>query len=141
MEIDSLLDQLEMIFRARGLTSAHGRVFGALMLSKKPLTQREISKITNYSIPAISLALDDLSKHGLVRGRKVPGKREKVYTVTGNLAGMLRNFIKSLRDAQVRPFLSGLTNVPNKTPGIEKMIKELKRLDNYLTALLKVEVA
>ncbi len=139
MDTDALLDQLEMIFRARGMTSAHGRVFGALLLSKNPLTQREISKITNYSIPAISLALEDLAKHGLVRGRKIAGKREKVYTVTGDLVGMFRNFIKSLRDNQVRVFLNGLGNM-EKTPGVEKMIKELKKLDVYLSELLKVEV-
>ena len=140
MDTDTLLDQIEMIFRARGLTSAHGRVFGALMLSKTPLTQREIAKITNYSIPAISLALDDLSKHGLVRGRKIPGKRERVYTVTGDLVGMFKNFIKSLRDDQVKPFLAGLQEMKEKTPGINKVIHELDRLNVYLTRLLQVEV-
>ncbi len=136
---EELLDQLEMIFRARGLTSAHGRVFGALLLSKKPLTQKEIASITSYSIPAVSLALEDLAKHGLVRGKKTPGKREKVYLVTGNLSQMLRNFLKTLKTENVEPFLQLLSYSP-KTPGTEKLRKELETLDRYLDALLNVEV-
>ncbi len=139
MDPDILLDQLEMIFRARGLTSAHGRVFGALLLAKKPLTQKEISEMTKYSIPAISLALDDLANHGLVRGKKIKGKREKVYTITGDLTKMFRNFIKNVKEEQVEPFLKILSNLP-ETPGTNKLKEELIRLNKYLTALLNVEV-
>ncbi len=137
--METLLDQLEMIFRARGLTSAHGRVFGALLLAKKPLTQREIADITKYSIPAVSLALEDLAKHGLVRGKKVQGKREKVYHITGNLVQMLRNFLKKLKTENVEPLLLALS-VSSRTPGIEKLRKEVESLDTYLDSLLKVEV-
>ncbi len=140
--MEELLDQLEMIFRARGLTAAHGRIFGALLLSRKGLTQKELSGITTYSIPAVSLALDDLMKLGLVKSQKIKGKREKVYTITGNLVKMFRTFLKNLKDRNVAPLLISIKTIDkvSPTPGLKKLEKEVSRLDRYLERLLNVDV-
>ncbi len=140
--MEELLDQLEMIFRARGLTSAHGRIFGALLLAKNPLTQKEIAKLTNYSIPAVSLGLDDLLKLGLVKSKKLTGKREKVYLITGDLVRMFKNFLRNLKEKNVAPLLETIKVMKtiNRTSGILKLEKEIERLNNYLDALLKVQI-
>ena len=64
---ESLLGTFEALFRARGMGGIYGRVFGALILSANAMTQDQISEYIGYSVPAVSGALDELIRLGLVQ--------------------------------------------------------------------------
>ena len=69
----------EDIAEARGFERAVGTVICTLIVENRPLSQREISERTGYSIPTVSKTLKTLLPLGSVRKTKRPGSRVSLY--------------------------------------------------------------
>lgn len=71
----------EDMAEARGFERVMGRIICILLLGGRPLSQKEISEKTGYSIPTISKILNTLASLGSVRKTKRPGTRTALYHV------------------------------------------------------------
>jgi DNA-binding transcriptional regulator GbsR (MarR family) len=70
----------ERLAQARGFDLLLGRILAQLYMSEEPLSQKELSEKTNFSIPAISKTLDQLVALGGVKKFKKKGERTYYYS-------------------------------------------------------------
>jgi len=87
-----------------GLSEAAGKIWGALMLAGKPLSQDDIAKLTNYSIGVVSSNLSFLERLGFVVkvGRK---GRRSLYASSSTLMDIFEKFFQQVLDVQVTSLL------------------------------------
>jgi DNA-binding transcriptional regulator GbsR (MarR family) len=148
-EREAILGTFEALFKARGLGALHGRVFGAILLAVDPVTQDEISEFTGYSVPAVSSAIDELVRVGLVNRQKRHDSRKNYYSSRANLDEIMRMVLKTIHDDYVLVVLSQLQWVKGgqdttdpKVSGhvefIENYEAKLKDLESYMKKLLDV---
>jgi DNA-binding transcriptional regulator GbsR (MarR family) len=150
-EREAVLGTFEALFRMRGMGELHGRVFGAILLSVDEMTQDEISEFTGYSVPAVSSALDELVRVGLVTKRRRQDSRKYYYASRADLDEILRMVLKTVHDDYVAVVLGQLGMVQKinakivPTRGLREHIeniqnyeKELRDLESYLKRLLEV---
>ena len=74
----------ERLAEARGLGFLYGRILASLYLSEGPLSQRQLSEKTHFSVPAVSKTLDHLVTLGAVRKSKKLGERTYYYEGLAN---------------------------------------------------------
>ena len=128
--------ELEFILRMAklsvswGLGEAVGRALAVLLLSNKPLSQKEISKLTGYSVSQISSSLSLLESLGLVIYSK-EGKR-KLYKVAGSLLDVLENFLERTLKNQLLPTVKFIReNLPRfnerTRENAEKLLQEYEK--------------
>src|SRR5271157_1656162 len=149
-EREAILGTFEALFKARGLGTLHGRVFGAILLAVDPMTQDEISDFTGYSVPAVSSAIDELVRVGLVVKQKRQDSRKNYYVSRANLDEIMRMMLKTIHDDYVLIVLNQLqwskggaegSNDPHVSDHyefIENYETKLRELESYLTKLLDV---
>jgi DNA-binding transcriptional regulator GbsR (MarR family) len=133
MDRELLLQNFEMLFKARGMSPVHGRVFGVLYLNGV-LSQRQLAQETGYSVPAVSVALDELKRVGLVSWGKATGKRERVYKAEHDLTAVFRKFLRAVKDQHITPFRMLL-----ELSGDKKIGGDVKRFERYLQRVIEVE--
>jgi DNA-binding transcriptional regulator GbsR (MarR family) len=75
-----------------GFRSIHGRVWTFLVLAKKPIPQTEIAEVLGVSRSLVSLAISELTEHGLVRavGTHRNAPYEASLDVWPTITGVLR---------------------------------------------------
>ncbi|HMK47576.1 MAG TPA: transcriptional regulator, TrmB [Methanocella sp.] len=149
-ERESILGTFEALFKARGMGDLHGRVFGAILLSVNEMTQDEISLFTGYSVPAVSSALDELVRVGLVNRHKRQDSRKYYYSSKADLDEIMRMILKTIHDDYVKVVLDRLSaseaeirsgddpQMREHMENIQNYERELKDLETYLERLLKV---
>jgi DNA-binding transcriptional regulator GbsR (MarR family) len=149
-EREAILGTFEALFKARGLGALHGRVFGAILLAVDPMTQDEISEFTGYSVPAVSSAIDELVRAGLVSRQKRQDSRKNYYSSRANLDEIMRMVLKTIHDDYVLVVLNKLQSTKADALGspdpqmrehvefIENYEAKLKDLESYLKRLLDV---
>lgn len=146
---ENILSTFEVLFKARGMGDVHGRVFGALILLPRALTQDEISSYTGYSVPAISAALDDLDRMGFIQKTKKQNSRKNFYSPKLDLDAAFKGFIQAIHDQYIIPAFEKLNQsegilknndqeVLEHLEVIKRYRKELEDLKKYIERLLSV---
>ena len=82
-----LLDELpvfEQFFKTFGFKRVHGRVWGLLVLSERPLSSREITDQLGISQGAASTTLNELTEWGAIESQFDPGRRCHLHGPVGN---------------------------------------------------------
>lgn len=150
---ENLLGTFEALFRARGMGEVYGRVFGALILSANAMTQDQISEYIGYSVPAVSGALDELTRLGLVQKLRRQNNRKYFYTSRVDLDAMFRRTLQAIHDEYVTPVLNRLGKTEQMLQhghdeGAQQHLEIVKRyqgelndLKRYLENLLEVKVS
>ncbi|HTY89585.1 MAG TPA: MarR family transcriptional regulator [Methanocella sp.] len=148
-EREAILDTFEALFKARGLGTLHGRVFGAILLAVEPMTQDEISEFTGYSVPAVSSAIDELVRLNLVARQKRQDSRKNYYSSRANLDEIMRMTLKTIHDDYVQVVLGQLQAVKGDKDANDPRLSEhaefieiyeakLRDLESYMKRLLDV---
>jgi len=149
-EREAILGTFEALFKARGLNSLHGRVFGSILLAVDPMTQDEISEFTGYSVPAVSSAIEELVRVGLVYRQKRQDSRKNFYSSRANLDEIMRMVLSTIHDDYVLVVLNQLEYTKAGAMGtedpvvnghlefIENYEARLKELESYMKRLLDV---
>ncbi len=70
----------EQLAQARGFDLLLGRILAHLYMSEEPLSQKELSEKTDFSVPAISKTLDQIVALGGVKKFKKKGERTYYYS-------------------------------------------------------------
>jgi DNA-binding transcriptional regulator GbsR (MarR family) len=71
----------EDMLRAKGLPTIFGRIMATLLLSRRNLSHKEISKLTGYSISSVSRTLDQMIRMGVVHKHKDTSLKRFVFHV------------------------------------------------------------
>ena len=122
-----------------GLGEAVGKVLAVLLLSNKPLSQGEISKLTGYSVGQISSNLSLLESLGLVIYNK-EGRR-KLYKAAGSLLDVLENFLERTLKHQLSPTVKFIKeNLPRFNERTRKNAETLLQEYEKARILLKINV-
>jgi DNA-binding transcriptional regulator GbsR (MarR family) len=79
----------ERLAQARGFDLLLGRILAHLYMSEEPLSQKELSEKTDFSVPAISKTLDQLVALGGVKKFKKKGERTYYYSASATPQQML----------------------------------------------------
>ena len=135
----------EDIAEARGFERAVGTVICTLIVENRPLSQREISERTGYSIPTISKTLKTLLPLGSVRKTKRPGSRVSLYHAemhpleiySGTLTKwMLTARAMARRMAQIREELERAK--PEDPERTEKLLSMLRRFGGPIPEMTNI---
>jgi DNA-binding transcriptional regulator GbsR (MarR family) len=89
---NNIITLFEEIWALRGNNPIAGRIYAIILLSIKPLTQRELEEISGYSRGQISKTLKDLESALFVEKTRQIGTREKLYHVGSE------SFLKTFAD-------------------------------------------
>ncbi len=84
---DPLLDELptfELFFKTFGFKRVHGRIWGLLVLSRRPLSSKEISGTLALSLAATSTTLHELAEWGAIQSTFDSSRRCHVHSPVGN---------------------------------------------------------
>ncbi len=84
---DPLLDELptfELFFKTFGFKRVHGRIWGLLVLSRRPLSSKEISSTLALSVAATSTTLHELAEWGAIQSTFDSSRRCHVHSPVGN---------------------------------------------------------
>ena len=117
-----------------GLGEPSGRVWATLLFSDKPLSQKEISKQTGYSLSLISPSLKILEGLNMVRKIRGNGK-EKLYELTASFIETFHLMIKRFLETEIKPLVEMLNTYTETNKSNEKLIqltKEYQRLETQL---------
>lgn len=90
----------ERLAEGRGFDSLYGGILASLYLSDVPLSQRELSDKTRFSVPAVSKTLDHLVALGAVRKSKKKGERTHYYSALAGPREMLLSGLAKWIDDQ-----------------------------------------
>jgi len=103
-----------------GIGEPAGKVWGVLMFSEKPLTQKEMCKQSGYSIGLISRSITVLENLGMVSdiGRR---NKEKLYSASASATDFLGKLMINLLENNIKPIISLLDT--NKESVNDKKIK------------------
>ena len=135
----------EDVAEARGFERAVGTVICTLIVENKPLSQREISERTGYSIPTISKTLKTLLPLGSVRKTKRPGSRVALYHAEMHpleiFSGTLTRWILTARAmarrmAQIREELERAK--PEDPERTEKLLSMLRRFGDPIPKMTNI---
>ncbi|MFX0184783.1 MAG: GbsR/MarR family transcriptional regulator [Candidatus Hodarchaeota archaeon] len=88
----NIITLFEEIWALRGNNPIAGRLYAIILLSTKPLTQRELEEASGYSRGQISKTLKDLESALFVEKSRQIGTREKLYHVGSG------SFLKTFAD-------------------------------------------
>jgi DNA-binding transcriptional regulator GbsR (MarR family) len=127
-----------------GYNEVHGRIISVLMVAGKPLSSEELSRETGYSPSAISLSLDLLELVGIIKKLKNVGDRRVYAQMDGDLLEGLRNAFFFKIKKSIASTLSEFERHRNSADvdtlkTIEALEHEVRRFDEYIDRLIKVE--
>ena len=131
-----IIQAWERLMEERGGLPILGRILATIQLSQEPLTQKQISKNTNYSLAAVSQALKTLLQYNSIRRHKKPGERTTYYSSQSNfhqmiISGLLR-WIETSKPLQ-ESIKQAQKSVNVFTPRNEEETREKEYLTKLLT--------
>jgi DNA-binding transcriptional regulator GbsR (MarR family) len=127
------VDRIGRITKNWGLSEPSGRVLGAIYISEGPISQRQISDITGYSLSLISPSLRILETNGLIA--KMRGiKKERLYVATSDFVYAFNLFIKLFLERDIKPLISDLESLKGsglKNRKIDRLISDYRRVEVF----------
>ncbi len=86
----------EDTLRAKGLPTIFGRIMATLLLARRNLSHKEISKLTGYSISSVSRTLDQMVRMGIVHKHKDPSLKQFVFHVSADFPEMTASGMETM---------------------------------------------
>jgi DNA-binding transcriptional regulator GbsR (MarR family) len=142
---DKIHSTFSSIASAMGYSEVHGRIISVLLVEDAQLSLQELSKKTGYSSASVSISLDMLEIVGVVRKMKNAGDRKLYVKLEGDMLDALRKAFlfklqKEIMSIQ-NEFEKYKKQDDRKTKKIVSVLeKEVKRFEEYLDRLSKVEI-
>lgn len=138
-----IITLVQRILSRWGFSHREGLVYATLLLSKKPLSIEEITKITNLSRSSVSTSLSILTKEYMVNERKEG--RIKLFTPIPAFYEKFLEQPEELLERELNPLLEKLEKML-KTVGdkeydskINSFINDLRLLKTLLRQIIEIE--
>jgi DNA-binding transcriptional regulator GbsR (MarR family) len=147
-----ILENFASVAQTIGYSPLHGKIIGVLLIEDKPVSLNELAKETGYSSSMISLSLDFLEVMEVIKKVKKSGDRKLYVKLNGDLLNILKKAIvtrvkKTISESLIE-FEENRRNI-DKLPAAErkrvrstldKLEKEIQRLDYYVQMLSSIEL-
>ena len=140
-----LIETISSLMSIVGLSEAMGRILGALILTGLPMSQKELSKATGYSVSIVSVNLSVLKRIGVVS--EVREDKVRRYTLSSSLMEIMERFLSrfleeglNVLERSIRRNISSFDEVARK--GIMKLLSDVQKTRYllYLTLMLMRKV-
>ncbi len=133
------INKMAALTSSLGLGEAPGKIWAALLLYNRPLTQEELRGLTGYSTGIISLNLSLLESWGLVARTGKRGRR-KAYRAVKSLSDLIESFLHGMADKQLSILIDflqrNLGSFTEKTKdNATGLLQEFKRVRSTIKAL------
>lgn len=138
---DKVLDKFSAHFsrigKQWGIGTSSGRVYGILLFSQYPLTQKEIAHKAHYSIGLVSKILKTLMKREMVY--RTGSKKDIRYGTVSSLAATFEALLINFREKEIKPIISLLSDYRQglKDSNLRKKIDAL--LEDYRKMIASIE--
>jgi DNA-binding transcriptional regulator GbsR (MarR family) len=125
-----------------GFKAVMGRIWGILYLAPEPLSAAELGERLALSSGAVSMALNDLQKWGVVKKTWRPGERRDYYEPETSIWKMVSRVFRERELGYVREAIAAFENAlkqiaaarPRSSTEQKKRLKFIEgRLDSLLT--------
>jgi len=143
----SILSTFGQVAESIGYSQVHGKIIGILLVNGRETSLQEIARRTGYSVPMISLSLDLLDVLGVVKKTKKPGDRNIYAKLSGDLLECLKKAFVIRLEKSISESLAGFDEIkkggkasPEARRALEKLEKEIRRLDRYVSLLAKIRL-
>jgi len=135
-----------------GYSPIHGKMIGALLAEKEPVSLHDLAKKTSYSTGMISLSLDLLEVLGVIKKTKKPGDRKLYVHLEGDLLDILKKAVTMRVKNGIESSLADLESKRKdvmKMQGKEKVYliktldileRDIKRLEKYINLLSGIKL-
>lgn len=126
-----------------GIGEPAGKIWATLFFTEVPISQREISSKTGYSLSLISPTLRILVNLGMVRAVQGDNK-EKNYELTSTLNDAFSGMMKRFLEYDVKPLIERLEEIHKRSPentNVERSLKEYTQLEKSIRILHRTLVA
>lgn len=131
------ISQKGRIGKEWGLGEPAGKIWGALLYSNKPLTQKEIAKQTDYSLSLVSPSLKILEKLNMISAT-LNKKKEKTYQTIESFINSFERLLDNFRTNKIQPLMdllnSNIDQIKNK--GTKKRVNSLLREYSKINSLI-----
>ncbi len=97
---EEFIGRVGKIGKRWGLGEPAGKIWGALAFSKKPLTQKEIAKICNYSRGLVSRNLSVLKKMNIAKTASIRGK-VKLYSTVSSFSESFNSLVHKFKTEEM----------------------------------------
>lgn len=126
-----------------GYSEVHGRIIGALLVARRPLSLDEMKSRIGYSAASVSISLDFLEMLGVIRRVKKPSDKKLYVELQGDLLDCLRKAVLFKAQKSVEATLQEFDKYKNNGEAKEAvriLEKEIKRLQRYISLLSRVKL-
>jgi DNA-binding transcriptional regulator GbsR (MarR family) len=136
-----------------GYSEVYGRIIACLLIHEGPVALNDISKETGYSASMVSLSVDFLETVGMIKRVKKPGDKKLYLQSNGSLLDGLKKAIivridKSVSNSlqEFEKYKKEIKKLKNKESekllkAVEILEKEIKRMNNYIKVLSKIQLS
>ncbi|HDI32179.1 MAG TPA: hypothetical protein ENF80_05125 [Thermofilum sp.] len=140
-----LIETISSLMSIIGFSEAMGRILGALILTDLPMSQKELSKVTGYSVSIVSVNLSVLKRVGIVS--EVRGNKVRRYALSSSLTDIIERFLGrfleeglNVLERRIRRNIGSFDEVARK--GIMKLLSDVQKTRYllYLTLMLMRKV-
>ena len=141
--MDEAVNSIVKLVRRLGFGEGYGVVFAHLLLSEKPLTVRQLARLTGYSASAVAMYLSVLHRNYLVERRKVGNTY--VYSARLDYLERWRDWVKNLIEKDIDPLINSLRSLAQdidegeKKLHILRVLSEFERTRKFLERVLEME--
>jgi DNA-binding transcriptional regulator GbsR (MarR family) len=135
------IDRMGKISKRWGMGEPAGRVWGVLLFSDAPLSQKEIAEKTGYTLSLVSPSLKIIEKYNMARSVR-SGSKEKSYESTTSFIDGFNILIKQFLEQDIKPLIKELedTQTAKKNKKLSQLISDYKRLERYLCLFEKMRM-
>ncbi len=103
------LPTFELFFKTFGFKRIHGRVWGLLVLSRGPLSSREITEQLSISQGSTSTALTELTEWGAIRSEFDSSRRCHLHSPVGNALSIVATVFRRREQVAFQQFKQATT--------------------------------
>jgi len=134
------INRMGKIAKQWGISEPVGRVWGTLLFSDKPISQKDIARKTGYTLSLVSPSLKIIESMDMVRSVR-SGNKEKVYETKTSFMEGFRIIIKRFLEKDIKPLIEELENTKavEKNRRISRLITEYRHVERYLRLCEKME--
>ncbi len=124
-----------------GFKAVMGRLWAVLYLSPEPLSAQELCERLALSTGAVSMALTDLQKWGVVKKTWRPGERRDYYEPETSIWKMVSRVFRERELVQIREAIGAFETAQKQVQAAQKRAlpdekRRLKFVDGRLASLL-----
>ena len=137
------IELVERIMVRWGYTNTEGRIYGILLISEKPLTIKDLLKLTDLSRTSISTSLKRLARDELVNVKRE--KKIKYFTPNTLFTDKFMKQPKDLLNKEIVPLLTIVNELSKNASSEEyrekllKLQEDLKNLEILLNTIIRLE--